>query len=143
MTTKACWKSFSSCAMVVSTFYAWPLCVLFSILVNLLRALVLLAGGVAAICVRDIVLCAGAVVLNVYLCRLFMCLRLTFVDYSTLGTDGVDIVVNWVFGCVIDLVWRVLLLLVYSGTLEIVGSHVVVAGVAAIDVLCSIARSVI
>ena len=54
-----------------------------------------------------------------------------------------DIVGNWGFGCVIDIVWCVLLLLVYIGTLKLFGSHVVVAGVAAIDVLCSIARSVI
>ena len=143
MIAKAWWKSFSSCAMVVSTFYAFPLCVLFSILVSLVRALVLLAGGVAAVCVQALVLCFGAVVLKVYLCLLFLCLRLTFIDCSALGTDGVDIVRNWVFGCVVDIVLLVLLLLVYSSTLELVGLHVVVECLATIDVLCSIARSVI
>ena len=96
-------------------------------------------------------LCASAFVLNIDLCLLFMCLRLTFVESYTLGTAGVDIVGNWGFGYVIDLVWRVLLLLllllllflVYSGTLKLVGSHVVVEGVAAIYVLSCIARSVI
>ena len=92
---------------------------------------------------RDLLLCAGDVVLLVGLCLLVMCLRLAIVDCSTLGTDGVDIVGNWGFGCVIDLAWRVLLLLVYSCTLKLSGLRVVVAGVAAIDVLCFIARSVI
>ena len=55
-----------------------------------------------------------------------------------------DNVGNWVFGCVIDIVYRAfLLLLVYSGTLEIFGLHVVVVGVIAIAVLCYTARSVI
>ena len=129
--------------MVVSTFDACPLCVLFSVLVNRVRALILIADGVAAVCVRDILLCTGDVVLNVDLCLLFLCLRLTFVDCSNLGTDGVDILGNWGFGCVIDLVWHVLLFLVYSVTPELVGLHVVVAGVSPIYFLCSIARSML
>ena len=80
--------------MVVSTFDACPLCVLFSILVDQVHALVLIAGGVSVLCVRDIVLCTGAVVLIVGLCLLFICLRLAIVDCSTLGTDGMDIVCN-------------------------------------------------
>ena len=112
MTAKAWWTSFSVRARVVSTFDAFPMCVLFSILVHLVRDLVLISGGVSAVCVRDLVLCAGDVVLNISLCLLFMCLRLTIVDCSTLGTDGVDIVGNWGFGCFIDIVWRVLFLLV-------------------------------
>ena len=112
MTAKAWWPLFSSCDMVVSGVDACHLRVLFSILVNLVRDLVLISGGVSAVCVRDLVLCAGDVVLNISLCLLFMCLRLTIVDCSTLGTDGVDIVGNWGFGCFIDIVWRVLFLLV-------------------------------
>ena len=38
-------------------------------------------------------------------------------------------------GCVIDIVWCVLFLLVLSVTLDLVGSNVVVVGVSAIDVL--------
>ena len=143
ITNKYWWTQFYSCAMVVSTVDACPLHVLFYILVNRVRDLVLLTGGVLAVCVRDLVLCAGAVVLNVDLCLLFLCLRLTIVDCYNLGTDGVDIVGNWVFGCVIDLVCRVLLLLVYSGTLKIAVSNAVVASVAEIYVLCCIARYVI
>ena len=56
--------------------------------------LVIIARGVLALCVRDLVLCAGAVVLIVGVCLLFMCLRLAIVGCSTLGTDGVDIVGN-------------------------------------------------
>ena len=48
--------------MVVSTFDTCHLYVLFSILDNLVRALVLLDGGVLAACVQDLVLCDGAVV---------------------------------------------------------------------------------
>ena len=51
MTAKYWWTSFSSCAMVVSTFDDCLLHVLFSILVNQLRALVMLAVGVLAVCV--------------------------------------------------------------------------------------------
>ena len=72
-----------------------------------------------------------------------MCLRLDFVDCYTLGTDGVENVGNWGFGCVIDLVCCAVLLLVYSSTLEIAGPPVVVVGIFAICVLCCIARSVI
>ena len=45
-------------------------------------------------------------------------------------------------GATDDLVCRVLLL-VYSGTLDLDGSHVVVVVVVAIDALCCIARYVI
>ena len=54
-----------------------------------------------------------------------------------------DNVGNWGFGCVIGIVCCVLLLLVYSGTLELFDSQVVVISVIAIDVLCYIAHSVI
>ena len=94
MTSKDWWKSFSSCDMVVSTFDACPLCFLFFVLVNRVRALVLLSGGVSVFCVRDCVLCAGAVVFIVGLCLFYIYLCLVIVDCSTLGTDGVDIVVN-------------------------------------------------
>ena len=109
-----------------------------------MRALVLLAGGLSDFCVRYLVLCAGAVVFIIGLCLFFMFLCLATVDCSTLGTAGVDLVVNYVVGCVIDPVCRVLLLLLmFSGTLDLSGSNVVVVGVAAIYVLWWVARSVI
>ena len=77
-----------------STFDTCSLCVLFSILVNRVRVLVLLAGVVSAVCVQDLVLCAGSVVLIIGLCLLYLCLRLDIVDCSTLRTDGVYIVGN-------------------------------------------------
>ena len=142
MTAKYWWMLFSIFAMVVSTVDACPFCVLFFNLANWVRDLVLLAGGVSAPCVQDIVLCAGAVVWNVVLCFFVLCLRFVFVNFSTLGTDGVDNGGNWRFGCVIDLVCRVLLL-TYSVTLELSGLHVVVVGVVAIDIFCCNARSII
>ena len=143
MTANACWASFSNFAMVVSNFYACPFCFLFSILVNRVRSLVLLAGCVSVFCVRDHVLCAGAVVLIIGICLLFLFLCLAVVDCSALGTAAMDIVGNCFVVCVIDIVLRVLLLLVFIGTLNLVGSNVVVVGVTAIDVLWWIARSVI
>ena len=98
-----------------------------------MRFLVLLAGGVLAACVQDLVLCAGDDVLNLALCLFVLCLCLAFAGCSTLGTEGVENVGNWVFGCVVDLICRVLLMLVYSGTLELAGLHVVVVGVVAVD----------
>ena len=71
-----------------------------------------------------------------------MCLWFVFVDRLTLGTDGVD---NWGtrgFGGFIDLVCSVLLL-VYSGTLELAGAPIVVVGAVALDVLCCNARFII
>ena len=127
--------------MFASTGHDCPVCVLFSILVNWVRALVLLSGGALAACVQDLVVCAGAVVWNLVVCFVVLCLRF-FVDFSTLGTDGVGNWGTWWFGCVIDLVCRVLLL-VYSGTLDHSGAHTVVVGVVAIDVLFCKARSVI
>ena len=105
----------------------------------------MIAGGVSDACVQDLVLCAGAVVLNAALCFFVPFLRLAFVDCSTLVTDGVDNVGNWGFGCVIDLcrVLLLLLLLVYSGTLDLSGLYVVVVGIVAIYFLWCIARSVI
>ena len=88
-------------------------------------------------------LCAGAVVQNIDLCFLVLCLRLDFVECSTLGTYGVDKVVNCGFVCVIYPVFRMLLLLLYCITLELAGSHIVVVSVVAIYVLCCIAHSVI
>ena len=55
-----------------------------------------------------------------------------------------DNVGNWVFGCVIDIVYRAfLLLLVYSGTLEFADMPVVIGVDLALDILLCIARSVI
>ena len=71
MTDNACWTSFSNFAMVVSNFYACPCCFLFSNLVNRVRALVLLDGCVSVFCVKDLVLCAGAVVLIIGICFFF------------------------------------------------------------------------
>ena len=74
MTANARWTLFSNCEMwlvsrhifllvVVSTADACPVRFLFSILVNCVRAHVLLDGGVLARCVLDLVFGAGAVVL--------------------------------------------------------------------------------
>ena len=68
---------------------------------------------------------------------------MTFVDCSTLVTDGVDIVGNWGLGCIIDIGWRALLLLVYIGTLKLTGAAVVYVGAFELAVLCCNARSVI
>ena len=104
MTAKTWWKLFSNWAMVVYTVDARPVCFLFLILVMRVHALVLLYGDVLALCVLDLVLCAGAVVLIVCLCTLFLILCLTTTDCFTLGATGVDIVdICWVC-CVIDLV---------------------------------------
>ena len=91
---KTWWTLFSSCAMVVSTFDNCPLCFLFSILVNRVRALVLLADGVSVFYVQYIVLYAGAVLFIVCLCLFFLCLWLAIFYCSKLGTAGVDIVGN-------------------------------------------------
>ena len=128
--------------MVVSTVDACPVCVLFCNLVNWVRAIVLLAGGASAACVHNLVLRAGAVVWNLVLSSLVLCLRFVFVDCYTLGTDGVDNLGTWGFGFVIDLVCCVLLL-VYSVTLKLAGAYVVVVGVVAIDIFCCNARSII
>ena len=88
-------------------------------------------------------LCAGAVVFILGLCLFFLCLCLTIINCSTLVTAGVDSVGNCYVGCVIYLVWRVLLLLVFSVTLNLAGSNSVVVGVAEIDAFCWIAHSVI
>ena len=66
------WTSFSNCYMFVSTFDACPCCFLSDILVIRVRALVMLDGGVSALCVRDLLLCAGSFVFITYLC-LFFC----------------------------------------------------------------------
>ena len=65
--------------------------------------LVLLDGGVLALCVIYLVLCAGAVVLIAGLCIFFLILCLATVDCPTLETTGVDIVDNFWVGCVIDI----------------------------------------
>ena len=133
--------SFSSCAMVVSTVDDFPFCVLFSNLSVWVCAIALLVVGVSDDCVRDIVLRAGAVVWTVVLWFLF-CVYVFFVDCSTLGTDGVENGGDLGFGCVIDIVFCVLLL-AYIVTLELAGSHVVVVGVVEIGMLCCIACSII
>ena len=74
---------------------------------------------------------------------IFLILCLYTVDCSTLGTIGVDIFDNCWVGCVIYLIWSELLLLIFSGTLELAESNAVVVGVAAIYVLWWIARSFI
>ena len=81
-------------------------------------------------------LCAGPVVFILGVCLFSLCLCLAVVDCSTLGTAGVSIVGICCMGCVIDLVWRVLLLLVFSSTIDFSGSDFVVVGVPAIYVLC-------
>ena len=95
MTDNSWWTSFSNCDMVVSNFDDCPFCLLFSILVIRVGALVLLDGDVLDFCVRDLVLCAGAVVFIIGLCLFFMFLCLAIVDCSTPGSAGVDIVVNF------------------------------------------------
>ena len=67
MTANAWWTSFSIWGVVVSTVDARPVRFLFSILGMRVRALVLMDGGVFSLCVLDLVLCAGAVVLIVCL----------------------------------------------------------------------------
>ena len=57
---------------------------------------------------------------------------LAAVDCSTLGTTGVDIVDKCWVDCVIDLVWRELLLVLVRCTLRLAGLCAVVVGVAAI-----------
>ena len=131
-TANTCWTSFSNWAMVVSTIDARLVRFLFVILDMRVCALVLLDGYVLALCVLDLVLCAGAVVLIVGLCLFFMILCLATVDCSTLGNIGVDIVDKFWVDCVIDLVWRELLLVLVSGTLELAGLFAVVVGVTAI-----------
>ena len=143
MTAKAWWTSLSSCAIVISNFDPCILRALFYIISNWVRALVLLDGGVSDSCVRDLLLCADADVWNVDIWFLVLCLSLAFIDCSSLGTAGVENVGNWVFGCVIDHVCRVLLLLVYSGTLDLDGLLVFVEGVVAIGVFCCTTRSVV
>ena len=126
--------------MAASTVDACPICVLFLMFVNWVRALVLLASPVAY--VRDLVLCAGAVVWNLFLCFLVRCLYFVFVDWSTLRNNGVDIWGTWGVGGVIDLVCCVSLL-VYSRTLELSGAPVVVVFDFSLYVLFCTARSVI
>ena len=72
MTANSWWTSFSNCDMVVSNFDDCPFCFLFYILVIRVSALVLIDGGVLDFCVRDLVLCAGAVVFIIGLCLFFM-----------------------------------------------------------------------
>ena len=68
---KAWCTSFSNCAMVVFTFDACPFCFLFSILVNRVRSIVLLAGGVSVFCVQDLVLCSSGILFIIVLCLFF------------------------------------------------------------------------
>ena len=88
------WASFFNCDMVVSTLDACPFFLLFSIIVTRVRVLVLLADGVSAFWVRDLVLFSGDVVFIIGVCLFFLCLCLAIVDCSSLGTSGVDIVGN-------------------------------------------------
>ena len=127
-TANTCWTSFSNWAMVVSTVDDHPVCFLFVILAMRVSALVLLNSGVLDLCVLDLVLCAGSVVLILGLCLFFIILCLATVDCSTLVTTGVDIVDQCWVDFVIDLVWCDLLLVLVSVTLKLA----VVVGVAAI-----------
>ena len=107
------------------------------------RALVLLDGGISTLCALDLVLCAGAVVLIVGLYIYFLSLCLATVDCATLRNTGVDIVDKCWVCCVIDIDWHELLLLLFSGTFKLSGSHAVVVGVIAIYDLWWIAFPVI
>ena len=88
-----------------------------------------------------VILCTISCVVRCWCCvnysfmPLFMFLCLATVDCSTLGTTGVDMFDNCLVGCVIDIVWNELLLLMFSTTLELAGLNVVVVGVSAIYVL--------
>ena len=86
MTANAWWMSFSNWAMVVSTVDARPIRLLFTIIIMRVRDLVLLDGGVLALCVLDLVLCAGDVLLIVGLCIFFrfLCWLLLIVPPSEL-----------------------------------------------------------
>ena len=132
MSSNAWWKSFSNWAMGVSTVNARPVRFLFSILDMRVRALILLDGGVLALCVLDLVLCSGYVVLIVGLCLFFLVLCLATVYCSTLVTTGVAIVDKCWVDCVIGLVWREFFLVLVRSTLKLSGSFVVVVGVAEI-----------
>ena len=90
--------------MVVYTVDARPVRFLFAVIVMCVCALVLLDGGVLALCVIYHVLCVGAVLLIVGLCIFFMILCLATIDCSTFRTTGVDIVNNCWLGYVIFLV---------------------------------------
>ena len=78
MTAKYWWMSFSVCDTAPSTVDVFPVCVVFLIFVDWVRALVLLAGTVAS--VRDLVLCAAANVCILVLCFLVQGLCFVFVD---------------------------------------------------------------
>ena len=127
--------------MAASTVDACTVCVLFSNCVNWVHALVLIAGGALAACVHNIVLCAGAVVWKLVFCFLVRCLCF-FLVWHTLVTHGADNWGTWGFGGVMDMVYRVLLL-VYIGTLKLTGAAVVYVGAFELAVLCCNARSVI
>ena len=143
MTAIAWWTSFSNWVMFVSTFDARPVRFLFVIIYIRVCALVLLDGGVSALCVLDLFLCAGALVLIVGLCLFFLILCLATVYCSTLRTTCVYIFDEFFLDCVIELVCRELLLLLFSGTLKLSGLLYVVVGFAAIDSLWWISFSVI
>ena len=81
MTANDWWMLFSNWAMVLSTFDSRPVCLLFFILTMHVCALVLMDGGVLALYVIDVVLCAGSVVLIVGLCLFFLMLCLATVDF--------------------------------------------------------------
>ena len=94
------------CLLVVA--YTTDACLfrlLFAIIVDCVRALILLDGGVLVRCVLDLVLCAGAVVLIVgfFWVYTYFILCLATVDCSSLGTTYVDTVETFWVGCVIDL----------------------------------------
>ena len=103
MTASTWWTLLSHWVMVVSNDDAIPVRFLFTILVICVHALVLLDVSVSALCIPDLVLCAGAVVLIIGLCIFFRILRLASVDCYTLVTTVVDTVDNFWLGCVIDL----------------------------------------
>ena len=71
MTYNTWWTLFSNWAMGIFTIDDRPVCFLCAIIVMRVSVLVLLDGGVLSLCVLDLVLCAGAVVLIVGLCIFF------------------------------------------------------------------------
>ena len=121
--------------MDASTVDACPVCDFFSNFVHWVCAIFLLAGGASDACVLDLVLSAGSVDWNLFLCFLVRCLWVVFVDWSTLVTHGVDNWGAWGFGGIIY-IFCCVLLMVYSGTLELAGASVVVVGYVSLALLC-------
>ena len=130
---------------VALTADAGPVRFLLSICASRVSNPVLLDGGSSARCDLDLVLCAGVVALiRSFVVDLYCFFPFTLgtSDCSTLGTTGVNTFeTNWV-ACVIDIVWRGSLLVMFSGTLETDGTDAFVVGVTAMNGLCGSALSV-